>query len=587
MLGNAAIEHKRKVSKQKVFGTDIAEQLARECLRYMYRLLFLFYIEARPELGYAPMGADAYRLGYSLERLRDLEQLDLQTEEARDGTYIRESLQLLFDMLYQGRQPERQEALDFAGEPAGDSGGDERSLFHTFAIQPLRSHLFDPTRTRLLNGVPFRNEVLRDVLEWMSLSRPAGAGRAGKGRKKRRRGRISYATLGINQLGAVYEALLSYRGFFAETDLYEVKPAKAKNHSVLDIAYFVPESDLSHYSEAERVYESTGERAGKALKRYARGTFIYRLAGRDRQTSASYYTPEVLTRCVVKYALKELLEDENGQLKFEQAEDILELTVCEPAMGSAAFLNEAVDQLAEAYLRARQRELNERIPHDRYQFEKQRVKMYLADNNVYGVDLNPVAVELAEVSLWLNTIHEGGFVPWFGGQTVCGNSLIGARRQVFARKQVSAGKNKKQTEWLDAVPERVPLGPGKPKPRPKGSVYHFLLGDRGMAVYGQGNEGKPIRELAGPALKRIEAWRRDFCAPVDRDDLLALGQLSDAVDRLWLRHVELLRRIRARTTDPLAVYGKPLPADARGPTTTADKDAIWRGEMESRWRACR
>ena len=55
--------------------------------------------------------------------------------------------------------------------------------------------------------------------------------------------------------------------------------------------------------------------------------------------------------------------------------------------------------------------------------------MYIADNNVYGVDLNPVAVELAEVSLWLNTIYEGAFVPWFGMQLVCGNSLIGARKR--------------------------------------------------------------------------------------------------------------------------------------------------------------
>ena len=57
--------------------------------------------------------------------------------------------------------------------------------------------------------------------------------------------------------------------------------------------------------------------------------------------------------------------------------------------------------------------------------------MYIADNNVYGVDLNPVAVELAEVSLWLNAISQGGHVPWFGLQLVVGNSLVGARREVF------------------------------------------------------------------------------------------------------------------------------------------------------------
>ena len=65
---------------------------------------------------------------------------------------------------------------------------------------------------------------------------------------------------------------------------------------------------------------------------YEKGTFIYRLAGREREKSASYYTPEVLTKCLVKYALKELLEGKT-------ADEILKLTICEPAMGSAAFLN--------------------------------------------------------------------------------------------------------------------------------------------------------------------------------------------------------------------------------------------------------
>ena len=86
---------------------------------------------------------------------------------------------------------------------------------HTFSMEPLRSHLFDPERTPLLNRVRFRNHVLQRVIELLSLSRPGG--------KQKRRGRISYAQLGINQLGAVYEGLLSYTGFFAETDLYEVK----------------------------------------------------------------------------------------------------------------------------------------------------------------------------------------------------------------------------------------------------------------------------------------------------------------------------------------------------------------------------
>lgn len=128
------------------------------------------------------------------------------------------------------------------------------------------------------------------------------------------------------------------------------------------------------------------------------------MAGREREQSASYYTPESLTKCLVKYALKELL-------KNKTADEILHLKVCEPAMGSAAFLNEAINQLAEAYINKKQEELGDTIPYDRRARELQKVKMYIADENVYGIDLNPTAVELAEVSLWLNTIIPAAMCP--------------------------------------------------------------------------------------------------------------------------------------------------------------------------------
>ena len=189
-------------------------------------------------------------------------------------------------------------------------------------------------------------------------------------------------------------------------------------------------------------------RAAGSCASISRGRFIYRLAGRDRQKSASYYTPESLTRCVVKYALRELIPDDMP------ADRILDLTVCEPAMGSAAFLNEAVNQLAEKYLERKQRERGKRIPHADYADELQQVKHYIADRNVYGVDLNPVARELAEVSLWLNCIHQSGHVPWFGYQLACGNSLVGARRQVFPSTTLGA-ENRKSELWFNHAPERV------------------------------------------------------------------------------------------------------------------------------------
>jgi type II restriction/modification system DNA methylase subunit YeeA len=178
--------------------------------------------------------------------------------------------------------------------------------------------------------------------------------------------------------------------------------------------------DLDKYKETEKRYDDeTGE-----LICHPRGKFIYRMAGRDREKSASYYTPQVLTQCLVKYALKELLQDKS-------AGQILDLKICEPAMGSTAFLNEAVNQLSEAYMDKMQAEKKERLSAEAYTAQLRRVKRFIADNNCFGIDMNPTAVELAEVSLWLNVIGGDDAVPWFGNQLICGNSLIGARRQVF------------------------------------------------------------------------------------------------------------------------------------------------------------
>ena len=572
LLGNEAarqIAHRAREQKKAIPWDELAEPLSRECLRYMYRLLFLFYIEARPELGYAPLGCEAYARGYSLERLRAVEDAELLTDEAHDGTYLHESIDLLFRMVHDGAEPGRQQDLVVLSE------ADDRSLHGTFRLRPLRSHLFDPERTPLLNKVRFPNHVLRAVIEKMSLSRGKVGGARG------RRGRVSYATLGINQLGAVYEALLSFRGFFAKEELFEVKPARG-DHGPLDPAYFVNQAALADYSEDERVYRKVD--GLRQLVRYPKGSFIYRMAGRDRQKSASYYTPAVLTKAVVKYALKEILEDEQGNPRLTAAE-VLDLQVLEPAVGSAAFLNEAIDQLADAYLHRAQKEQGERLPHDRYAWEKQRIKMTLADNNVFGIDLNPVAVELAEISLWLNAIFgdEPGkekereqqvFVPWFGMQLCVGNSLVGARRQVFSAAQTDPGPRGDRAPWLGCVPARVPMG----QARPDGATWHFLLPDPGMATYGKGGEGKPIQALCAQELAHIDEWKAEVCAPLDADERSWLVELSGAVDRLWDRHVRELAQVRARTTDPLSVYGR----EARGKaTTTREKDQIWREEMAS------
>lgn len=603
LLGNEAAKQLRQLAadQRKGFfsGKDQLDpgDLSLECLRMVYRLLFMFYIEARPELGYVPIGkSEVYLKGYSLESLRDLEMKKLVAPESRDGYYFDKTLRRLFSLVAQGCGFGEQVNLQ-AMAGAKDC----------FSLAPLDSRLFDESTMPLLAKVIFPNHIWQTIIRLMSLSR-------GKGRGQRR-GRVSYQLLSINQLGAVYEALLSYKGFFATEVLYEVKKAPKRAGSsanvsdeadsdddlfdeeadddsgdsdessassrksssnkseddLLENAWFVPASRIGDYKDEEKVYD-INEAGHKALRIHEKGSFIYRLAGRDRQKSASYYTPQVLTKCLVKYALKELL---NGE-RVKNADDILTLTVCEPAMGSAAFLNEAVNQLAEAYLERKQAELKQRIPHDSYAQELQKVRMFIADRNVYGVDLNPVAVELAEVSIWLNAIYgetddqgrpKPAHVPWFGYQLFAGNSLIGARYQVYSSQSLKRGAD---PLWHKQAPRDVSVA----APRKPDEIWHFLLPDPGMADY----TDKVAKKLYPDDFARLNAWRKEFIKPLEPNEINRLQQLSKQIDALWEEHINAMARDRDRTEDALSVWPH-KPEEGKRTLSRAEKEDVRRNGL--------
>lgn len=530
ILGNEVLyDLKNRQGRNLIVEPVDAAQLTLECLRYMYRMLFVLFIEARPELGYAPINEQVYASGYSLESLRDIaESIRNDTEEVGEGFYLFETLSKLYELIYTGYPK---------NESLYSRVNNFQSVHNLFIIPPLKAHIFDPEYTPMLVNAKIRNRVMLRIIDLMSLTKSTG-------KRGSRRGRISYANLGINQMGAVYEALLSYRGFIAEQDLYEVKKAGDKFNE-LDVGYFVTAQELDQYTEEERVRYESGDKKGQ-LRVHPKGEFIYRLAGREREKSASYYTPESLTQCLVKYALKELLKDKT-------ADEILNLTVCEPAMGSAAFLNEAINQLAEAYIDRKQAELGDTISHETRMDELQKVKMYIADNNVYGIDLNPVAVELAEVSLWLNTIYKGGYVPWFGTQLVNGNSLIGARRQVYHKSQLTT--TSKGLRWYDNVPEHIPFvkldANGRNIARSRFQVYHFLTGDPGMCNY----TDKVIKSLEPEKIKAMKQWNKAFTKAYTEDEFKSLIELSKLIDTLWRDQIKARHELEDATITALDVYG--------------------------------
>lgn len=582
-LGNAILDSSKKARKaaqsEASEGTFSAAALSAECVQVMYRFLFVLFLESRRDIPYFdPPGKvlekDIFWSAYGLDQLRDLELTPLLTPEARRGLYFDKTVKQLFDKIYHGFVMPRDPSAALALE----------TFVPGFRLPPLASHLFDPEKTPLFNASDIPNEV------WQQIVRNLSIGTSGTG-KKRRKGRISYAQLGIQQLGAVYEALLSYTGFYASDDLYEVcrvakksateqaaadepdepeetddtedpdsasdsDSASGKEADLFETGYFVTADELKDYKEAEIVAKD-GRRVC-----HKKGTFIYRMAGRDREKSASYYTPVELTRALVRHALAERIPADMP------ADEIMRLKVCEPAMGSAAFLNEAVDQIADLYLARKQQELKKTIPLDAYAKEKARVKMVFADRNVYGVDLNPVATHLAEVSLWLGTVGGEGlptgqadraepYIPWFGTQLRCGNSIVGARREIV-------------------LPDGTRRALALNEPLPDSAVWHFLLPEDGMGDY----TDKTVKALVPESVSAFKAWRADFDLPKVRKGSTAardarwaeLHALSRSIETLWQEHVADLRQIDEATADDIAYFGY-TPHKAMY-TDTATKDQL-------------
>lgn len=549
ILANEVIEQRLAESRRRHdvrFAGDQVDprQLTTQCLRYLYRLIVLLYAESRPELGVLPVDDDAYLSGYSVDRLRELVLVDLADDHARNGRHFQDSLDLLFRLVNRGNHTDNAQ-LNLLAEAET-----ERSHEDYLEFPGLDATIFDPASAPLLNDVTLRNEALQKVLHLLMVS----PGR----RRDDQAGFISYAELGINQLGAVYEGLMAYTGFFAREDLFEV----AKGGDPSDGTWMVPVTDADQFPAEVFVTRTDPDTGVTDRVRHPMGSFVYRLAGRDRQRSASYYTPEVLTSCVVRHALAELLGTDDharipgGSAGITQATEILDLTVCEPALGSGAFLNEAINQLSAEYLQRRQDELGEVLDAERYQRELQKVKAHFALHQCYGVDLNATAVELAEVSLWLNCMHPGLKAPWFGLQLRRGNSLIGARRATWSVEQLF-GKAPSGAVWArDKSTAAKPVVPPTDRPLsdplPGGQVHHFLLPGHG---WGAVSSRKEAKELAPEAAKALAEWRKAVQkAPTKRDEEQLLA-LANGVERLWGEATDVLDRLHTRLRRPLGLYG--------------------------------
>ena len=546
-LANEAIWYKKSKAKtpeekdriEKLMADErFARELKDECLTMVYRMLFLFYAEAREDLAILPVKDPIYQRGYSLEVLRDLEFVHLGTQSARDGSFFSETLWKLFNYLHNG--------VDTA---------------HGFKMKPLDSPLFDNTQLKYLSGVQFRNWVLQEIIRRLSLTDPDK-------KKGKRRGRISYANLGINQLGSVYESLLAYSGFFAAEPLIEVKAADDPDGK--EGTFLVPQIRRDDFKEEEILKDTENPQYDKQIPK---GHFVYRLNGRDRKKSASYYTPEVLTQTTVKYTLKGIIEAlKERQAKGEDcADEILSLKILEPAMGAAAFHNEVINQLADAYLELKEHEEvrkgRKRIVPGNYADEMQKVKAYIAANNVYGVDLNPTAVELGKLSLWLNCMHKNMETPFFAHRLGTGNAVVGCWLKTYSEKDVIAEYPKSEMKktkpksiaknWWEKAPERIGWNKRGDLTRKTKQFYHFLLPDENMLASSSISLIK--EELNDIEKKRVTEWKKEFKQPLAAIECQKIEKLCRVIDTLLEEHHRQITGIIKDTTSAYAVYGQVNP----------------------------
>jgi hypothetical protein len=150
-------------------------------------------------------------------------------------------------------------------------------------------------------------------------------------------------------------------------------------------------------------------------------------AGNERKTSGSYYTPDSLVQCLLDSALEPVIKEAaKGKRGADAAEAILNLKVCDPAVGSGHFLIAAAHRLAKHVARACAGN-SEPTPDEHRTALREVIR-----RSVYGIDINPMSAELCRVALWMESMEPGRPLSFLESHIVVGNSLIGATPELLA-----------------------------------------------------------------------------------------------------------------------------------------------------------
>ena len=255
-------------------------------------------------------------------------------------------------------------------------------------INAFGGQLFSDKKIATIVNLPLKNKYLLDAIYQLSYFE-----------FEKMSNRINYANLAIDELGSVYESLLDY------------DPR-------------IPNQDIEIIISKEKKKEKP------KTKTIRRGQFYLDAGGTDRKTTGSYYTDSRLVAQLIESALVPVIENAlKGKTTSQEKEKaLLALNVADIACGSGAFICAALEKLGE-YLAIIRMGDEERPTEDQLREAKRDVLL----NCIYGVDLNPMAIELAKFSLWITASLPDMPLTFLDHKLKCGNSLIGATPELVEK----------------------------------------------------------------------------------------------------------------------------------------------------------
>jgi len=342
-LGNGFL-HKSETLRKELEDTEEYEKYYEDLLYVVYRLLFLLYAEQRNMIaGRGTLYAEEYSVSALRERANS-------RREVRDTKVdLWKGLETTFNLVEKGNKE--------------------------LGVPCYNGLLFDDSEFHYLEGEVCPNQSLVAAIQSLTIIHQDGVPQ-----------RISYADLGVEELGSVYESLLEFQPEIAQTTF---------------------ENEV-------------GDKINK-------GDFYLSALGTERKETGSYYTDPSLVNELIESALKPTMNERLADAKSvdEKEEAILNLDVCDPACGSAAFLVAANNTLAQRLAKIR---TDDNYPPSE---DVRQARRDVLQHCIYGVDLNPMAVELAKVSLWINSAVQDKPLNYLDHHIKCGNALLGANQDLL------------------------------------------------------------------------------------------------------------------------------------------------------------